>query len=364
MQRPRLKIEVRVAKCFLKHSVSGAAAAAAGSKQRNSSFSSDAAAAAGVPRQAVTSSYNWSSSCFSIPQLQEQISSRQLTHQAIAETTTMDNIARAQAYLRQAPRGFKELPGAPQSERRIAVHYHDTLSSDGKGTAVKIRYPADDPKMMVQARSVDKENDGGHETMEEEQHHGLSEADHLAAGREGDQQCANDIKLLRKKFSNVKHYLRTRECIVQFLREGRGADFRLVVLTQNQVPQESSTSSDPAILEWVKQAWDSRTAGSLVFPANPRFKIHLVRYKDVIHRYYSENMKVSLLKIRQVREDKAGASRVQNFWEINLKCLQIEKHWIADLEEKNLVAIEHMVYELVEEATKLTDAMGEVYIPY
>jgi hypothetical protein len=131
-----------------------------------------------------------------------------------------------------------------------------------------------------------------------------------------------------------------------------------------QVPQDSSTSSDPAILEWVKQAWDSRTAGSLVFPANPRFKIYLVRYKDVIHRYYSENMKVSLLKIRQVREDKAGASRVQNFWEINLQCLQIEKHWIADLEEKNLVAIEHMVYELVEEATKLTDAMGEVYIPY
>ncbi len=31
-----------------------------------------------------------------------------------------------------------------------------------------------------------------------------------------------------------------------------------------QVPQESSTSSDPAILEWVKQAWDSRTAGSRV----------------------------------------------------------------------------------------------------
>jgi hypothetical protein len=122
-----------------------------------------------------------------------------------------------------------------------------------------------------------------------------------------------------------------------------------------QVPQESSTSSDPAILEWVKQAWDSRTAGSLVFPANPRFKIYSVRYKDVIHRYYSENMKVSLLKIRQGRED---------FWEINLQCLQIEKHWIADLEVKNVVAIEHMVYELVEEATKLTDAMGEVYIPY
>jgi hypothetical protein len=34
------------------------------------------------------------------------------------------------------------------------------------------------------------------------------------------------------------------------------------------------------------------------------------------------------------------------------------------LEEENLVAIEHMAYELVEEATKLTDAMGEVYIPY
>jgi hypothetical protein len=131
-----------------------------------------------------------------------------------------------------------------------------------------------------------------------------------------------------------------------------------------QVPQESSTSSDPAILEWVKQAWDSRTEGSLVFPANPRFQIYVVRYKDVIHRYYSENMKVSLLKIRQVGEDEAGASRVKNFWEINLQCLQIEKHWIADLEEKNLVAIEHMVYELVEEATKLTDAMGEVYIPY
>jgi hypothetical protein len=131
-----------------------------------------------------------------------------------------------------------------------------------------------------------------------------------------------------------------------------------------QVPQESSTSSDPAILEWVKQAWDSRTAGSLVFPANPRFQVYLVRYKDVIHRYYSENVKVSLLKIRQVSEDEAGASRVNNFWEINLQCLQIEKHWIAGLEEKNLVAIEHMVYELVEEATELTDAMGEVYIPY
>ncbi|CAK9196381.1 unnamed protein product [Sphagnum troendelagicum] len=358
--RPRLKIEVRVAKCFFKHFVSGTAAAAPESKRRNYSFSSDAA---GVARQALTSSYNWSSSCFSIPQLQEQISSRQLTHQAITETTTMDNIARAQAYVQQAPCGFKELPGAPQSERKIVVHFHDTLSSNDTGMAITIRYPADDPKMMIQARSVDKEKDGGHETMEQ-QHHGLSEADHLAAGREEDQQCANDIKLLRPKFSNVKHYLKTRECMVQFLREGRGADFRLVVLTKNQVPQESSTSSDPAILEWVKQAWDSRTAGSLVFPANPRFKIKLVRYKDVIHRYYSENVKVSLLKIRQVSEDEAAASRVKNFWEINLQCLQIEKHWIADLEEKNLVAIEHMVYELVEEATKLTDAMGEVYIPY
>jgi hypothetical protein len=29
-----------------------------------------------------------------------------------------------------------------------------------------------------------------------------------------------------------------------------------------QVPQESSTASDPAILEWMKQAWDSWTAGS------------------------------------------------------------------------------------------------------
>ncbi len=87
-----------------------------------------------------------------------------------------------------------------------------------------------------------------------------------------------------------------------------------------QVSQESSTSSDPAILEWVKQAWDSRTSGSLVFPANPRFKIYLVRYKDVIHRYFSENMKVSLLKIRHVSEDEAGASRVKNSWEINLQC--------------------------------------------
>jgi len=132
-----------------------------------------------------------------------------------------------------------------------------------------------------------------------------------------------------------------------------------------QVPQESSTSSDPAILEWVKQAWDSRTAGSLVFPANPRFKINLVRYKEIIHQYYSENSKVSMLKIRQVNEDQGGvASKVENHFEINLQCSQIEKHWIADLEEENLVAIGHMAYELVEEATKLTDAMGEVYIPY
>jgi hypothetical protein len=70
-----------------------------------------------------------------------------------------------------------------------------------------------------------------------------------------------------------------------------------------QVPHQSSTASDPAILEWMKQPWDSRTAGSLAFPANPRFQIYLVRYKDVIHRYYSENMKVSLVKIRQVSED-------------------------------------------------------------
>jgi hypothetical protein len=70
-----------------------------------------------------------------------------------------------------------------------------------------------------------------------------------------------------------------------------------------QVPHQSSTASDPATLEWMKQPWDSRTAGSLAFPANPRFKIYLVRYKDVIHRYYSENMKVSLVKIRQVSED-------------------------------------------------------------
>jgi hypothetical protein len=132
-----------------------------------------------------------------------------------------------------------------------------------------------------------------------------------------------------------------------------------------QVPQESSTSSDPAILEWVKQAWDSRTAGSLVFPANPRFKINLVRYKEIIQQYDSENLKVSMLKIRQVSEDQGGVtSKVENFFEINLQCLQIEKHWIADLEEENLVVIEHMVYELVEEATKLTDAMGEVYILY
>jgi len=138
MQRPRLKIEVRVAKCFFKHFVSGAAATAA---------------AAGVARQALTSSYNWSSSCFSIPQLQEQISSRQLTHQAITETTTMDNIARAQAYVRQAPRGFKELPGAPQSERKIVVHFRDSLSSNDTRMAITICYSADDPKMMIQVLS-------------------------------------------------------------------------------------------------------------------------------------------------------------------------------------------------------------------
>jgi hypothetical protein len=154
MQRPRLKIEVRVAKCIFKHYVSGAAAAAAGSNRRNSSFSCEAAASAGVARQALTSSYNWSSGCFSIPQLQEQISSRQLTHQAITEPTTVDNIARAQAYLRQAPRGFKELPGALQSERRILVHFYDTLSSNGKGImAITICYPADDQKMMIQVLS-------------------------------------------------------------------------------------------------------------------------------------------------------------------------------------------------------------------
>jgi hypothetical protein len=153
MQRPRLKIEVRVAKCFFKHFVSGATAAAAGSKRRNSSFSSDAAAAAGVARQALSSSYNWSSSCFSIPQFQEQISSRQLNHQAIIQTTTMDNIARAQAYVRQAPRGFKELPGAPQSERRVVVHFYDTLSSSDTSMGITICYPADDPKMMIQVLS-------------------------------------------------------------------------------------------------------------------------------------------------------------------------------------------------------------------
>ncbi len=153
LQRPRLKIEVRVAKCFFKHFVSGAAAAAVGSRRRNYSFSSDAAAAAGVARQALTSSYNWSSSCFSIPQFQEQISSRQLTHQAITETTTMDNIARAQAYVRQAPYGFKKLPGARQSERRIVVHFHDTLSSNDTSMAITVCYPADDPKMMIQVLS-------------------------------------------------------------------------------------------------------------------------------------------------------------------------------------------------------------------
>ncbi len=131
LQRPRLKIEVRVTKCFFKHFVSGAAAAD-GYKGG--------------------SSYDWSSS-FSIPQLEEQFSSRQLHHQAITETTTMDNIVRAQAYVRQARVGFKELPGAPQSERTIIVQFHDTLSSDVKGTAVKIRYPADDPKMMIEVLS-------------------------------------------------------------------------------------------------------------------------------------------------------------------------------------------------------------------
>ncbi len=153
MPRPRLKIEVRVAKCFFKHFVSRAAAAAAGSKRRNYSFSSDAAAAAGVARQALTSSYNWNSSCFSIPQLQKQVSSRQLTHQAMTETTTMDNIARAQAYVRQAPRGFKELSAAPQSERGIVVYFHDTLSSNDTSMAITICYPADDPKMMIQVLS-------------------------------------------------------------------------------------------------------------------------------------------------------------------------------------------------------------------
>ncbi len=102
-----------------------------------------------------------------------------------------------------------------------------------------------------------------------------------------------------------------------------------------------------------------------MFPANPRFEINLVRYKEIIHQYYSKNLNPSMLKIRQVSEDQGGvASKVENFFEINLQCLQIEKHWIADLEEENLVAIEHMVFELVEEANKLTDGMGEVYIPY
>ncbi len=128
LQRPRLKIEVRVAKCFFKHFVSGATAAADWYKRG--------------------SSYDWSSS-FSIPQLEEQFSSRQLHHQTITETTTMDNIARAQAYVRQAPHGFKELPGAPQSERKIVVHFHDTLSNNDTGMAITIRYPADDPKMMI-----------------------------------------------------------------------------------------------------------------------------------------------------------------------------------------------------------------------
>jgi hypothetical protein len=132
LQRPRLKIEVRVRKCFFKHFISGAAAAADWYKRG--------------------SSYDWTSR-FSIPQLEEQFSSRQLHHQAITETTTMDNIARAQAYVRQAPHGFKELPGAPQSERKIVVHFHDTLSSNDTGMAITIRYPADDPKMMIQVLS-------------------------------------------------------------------------------------------------------------------------------------------------------------------------------------------------------------------
>jgi hypothetical protein len=117
----------------------------------------------------------------------------------------------------------------------------------------------------------------------------------------------------------------------------------IIIITRHaaiylQVPKESRTAYDPPVLEWVKQAWDSRTAGSLVFPANPRFKIHLVTYKDIIHQYYSENLKVSMLKIRRVSEDQGGvASKVENFFEINLQCLQIEKHWIANLEEENLV---------------------------
>jgi hypothetical protein len=126
-----LKIEVRVAKCFFKHFVSGAAAAD-GHKRG--------------------SSYEWSSS-LSIPQLEEQFSSRQLQHQAITETTTMDNIARAQAYVRQSPHGFKELPGAPQSERSIVVHFHDTLRSDLKSQDGQDSLSADDPKMMIQVLS-------------------------------------------------------------------------------------------------------------------------------------------------------------------------------------------------------------------
>jgi hypothetical protein len=34
------------------------------------------------------------------------------------------------------------------------------------------------------------------------------------------------------------------------------------------------------------------------------------------------------------------------------------------LEEGDVVAIKRMVYELVQEATKLIDGMGEVYIPH
>ncbi len=112
-------------------------------------FVSGAAAADGYKRG---SSYDRSSS-FSIAQLEEQFSSRQLHHQVITETTTMDNIARAQAYVQQGPRRFKELPGAPQSERTIIVRFHDTLSSDVKGMAIKIRYPADDQKMMIEVLS-------------------------------------------------------------------------------------------------------------------------------------------------------------------------------------------------------------------
>ncbi len=79
--------------------------------------------------------------------------------------------------------------------------------------------------------------------MEEEQHHGLSEADHLAAGREEEQQCANDMKML-PKFS-IKHHLKSRECMVHFLREGRGADFRLAVITRNKVISSSKIHQLP-----------------------------------------------------------------------------------------------------------------------